>query len=179
MQHSFIKSSGKANERRGFTIVELLIVIVVIGILAAITIVAFNGVQSRARDSVRKNDLAQLAKAIQIYAVDKGDNVEAGCGGGNAGWGWLSSDYDGAGPWISIDQCLLNGNYLRQPLKDPSGFTSCTGLTCFAYLKSSCAAGTWLLAHLETLPQTGAEADGTCNSTWDTSYGVNYVLKVN
>ena len=35
--------------KSGFTIVELLIVIVVIGILAAITIVAYNGIQSRAR----------------------------------------------------------------------------------------------------------------------------------
>ena len=35
-------------QQRGFTIVELLIVIVVIGILAAITIVAFNGVQNKA-----------------------------------------------------------------------------------------------------------------------------------
>ena len=37
--------------RSGFTIVELLIVIVVIAILAAITIVAFNGIQERARAS--------------------------------------------------------------------------------------------------------------------------------
>ena len=38
-------------KRTGFTIVELLIVIVVIGILAAITIVAFNGIQTRAKNT--------------------------------------------------------------------------------------------------------------------------------
>ena len=37
------------NNNKGFTIVELLIVIVVIGILAAITIVAFNGIQNRGK----------------------------------------------------------------------------------------------------------------------------------
>lgn len=43
----------KNKQNSGFTIVELLIVIVVIGILAAITIVAYNGVQQRARDMTR------------------------------------------------------------------------------------------------------------------------------
>ena len=43
-------------KQTGFTIVELLIVIVVIGILAAITIVAFNGVQQRARDAQRRQN---------------------------------------------------------------------------------------------------------------------------
>lgn len=40
--------------RGGFTIVELLIVIVVIGILAAISIVAYNGIQNRSNDTVIK-----------------------------------------------------------------------------------------------------------------------------
>jgi len=56
----------------GFTIVELLIVIVVIGILAAITIVAYSGIQQRARDSQRDSDIATVAKALELYYVDNG-----------------------------------------------------------------------------------------------------------
>jgi prepilin-type N-terminal cleavage/methylation domain-containing protein len=54
----------------GFTIVELLIVIVVIGILAAITIVAFNGVQERARASAVSSALTQASNKLAVYQVD-------------------------------------------------------------------------------------------------------------
>lgn len=50
-------STTRHTTQAGFTIVELLIVIVVIGILAAITIVAYNGVQNRANDTTVKSDL--------------------------------------------------------------------------------------------------------------------------
>lgn len=50
----------------GFTIVELLIVIVVIGILATIVIVAFNGIQSQAAASAAKNSLQSAAKAMEV-----------------------------------------------------------------------------------------------------------------
>lgn len=58
--------------RRGFTIVELLIVIVVIGILAAITIVAYNGIQERTRLNIIQSDLANVKKKIMLYKVDAG-----------------------------------------------------------------------------------------------------------
>lgn len=56
----------------GFTIVELLIVIVVIGILAAITIVAYNGIQGRARQSKISNDLRGFEKAIYMARTQTG-----------------------------------------------------------------------------------------------------------
>jgi general secretion pathway protein G len=62
----------QTQKQTGFTIVELLIVIVVIGILAAITIVAYNGVQDRARVAAVSTDLNGAAKQIALYQVDAG-----------------------------------------------------------------------------------------------------------
>lgn len=56
----------------GFTIVELLIVIVVIGILVAITIVAYNGIQQRALVTTLKSDLTNASKQIELNQVDNG-----------------------------------------------------------------------------------------------------------
>lgn len=64
----------------GFTLVELLIVIVVIAILAAISIVAYNGVQTRANNTQTTDAVKQFVKAYGLYAVDNGDYPNAtGC----------------------------------------------------------------------------------------------------
>ena len=56
----------------GFTIVELLIVIVVIGVLSSVTAVAYNGVSQRANYSVAKQNFSAALKAIELYKQDKG-----------------------------------------------------------------------------------------------------------
>lgn len=68
---------------RGFTIVELLIVIVVIAILAAITVVAFNGVQQRARATTAQSELAAVAKKLEMHKIDNGTYPSAS---NNAAW---------------------------------------------------------------------------------------------
>ena len=59
--------SLKQTKSRGFTIVELLIVIVVIAILAAITIVAYNGIQNRAKTSAGQALANTIAKKAEAY----------------------------------------------------------------------------------------------------------------
>lgn len=61
---------AKQKQPTGFTIVELLIVIVVIGILAAITVVAFNGIQERARNTKTISAVKDYIKIYSSYAVD-------------------------------------------------------------------------------------------------------------
>jgi prepilin-type N-terminal cleavage/methylation domain-containing protein len=59
--------SLKKARSSGFTIVELLIVIVVIGILAALVIVTYNGIQQKARDTERKTDVKALQGHLEAY----------------------------------------------------------------------------------------------------------------
>lgn len=81
----------KQDSRRlhsGFTIVELLIVIVVIAILAAISIVSYRGIQSRAVASKQSADMATLVQAIHVARINTDKSL-----------GQVSGD------WYSIGYC--------------------------------------------------------------------------
>lgn len=78
--HSHNQSKG------GFTIVELLIVVVVIAILAAITLVTYNGVQARARDTRRLQDMSTIVKALELYRQTVGQYPAAISTPNASGW---------------------------------------------------------------------------------------------
>lgn len=87
----------KHTHQSGFTIVELLIVIVVIGILAAITVVAYNGIQQRANDMTRIDGIAKIRKALELYKIDNGRYPNAT----NSNTSHLDGTYPGGGWEVS------------------------------------------------------------------------------
>ena len=127
---------------RGFTIVELLIVIVVIGILAAITVVAYNGTQQRARDTRRQDDVGVITKALELYYIDNG-KYPAGSGSTVINNFW-STTADGS--WSALATALRP--YLAQLPPDPVSTASGDPLSPsgynYAYFAGSyCGAGTY------------------------------------
>lgn len=121
-----MKIFSTRNSYPGFTIVELLIVIVIIAVLAAISIVAYNGIQSRTRDSARIQKIKDIAKAIELYKIDNGqyppihdaNTAESGCGSQTENWGHCDRNKqlsDMLSPYIKLDPTSLSnttqGNY--------------------------------------------------------------------
>lgn len=104
--------------QNGFTIVELLIVIVVIGILAAITIIAYNGIQQRARNAKEVSVVGQYKTALLAYALDHGtypDSSNSACLGETYPYGcWPSSNdatfNDQLRPYLNNANPLPTGN---------------------------------------------------------------------
>lgn len=167
-------------KQTGFTIVELLIVIVVIGILAAITIVAFSGAQQRARDAQRQQNLKELAGFISLNNVDNSSFITTGGGAGN-GQGWVN----GGSP--TIPKILFDAGYLSNAtsIRDPRCLAGEQLSVCSGYLKVNCgspATRSILMARLESRP-TGQAAPaaltGCDNTSYWSTYQMNYYVEIN
>lgn len=168
--------------RRGFTIVEMIVVIAVIAILATIVLISYSSVQKRARDEIRKQDLTTLAKAVELYGNDNGPmSTGSGCGYSGNGIGWFSYTYSG---YTSMMDCLKNANVIKSAILPPSKTINCSAinLNCDAYMKYTCTQSgrvvTYLYANLETVARTSTATDGTCDGALDSNYGMNYYVKI-
>lgn len=105
----------------GFTLLEILVVMVIIGILATIGLRSFSSSQVKARDARRKSDLHNIASALEVYFNDKrqypaGSNGNLlGCGVGadqQCSWGDI---------WQETFSSSPNTIYMVKLPDDPSG----------------------------------------------------------
>lgn len=93
---------------RGFTLIELLVVISIIGVLAALTLASYGNAQAKARDGIRKSDLAQVKRAFELAKSDCSGNA----------WYPNLSDYNTTANTSIKDYFKYNGYMSPVPL-DP------------------------------------------------------------
>lgn len=66
--------------REGFSLIEILVVISIIGVLSALALISFTGTQKQARDAQRKSDLKQYQTALAAYAAKNNGKYPATSG---------------------------------------------------------------------------------------------------
>ncbi len=132
------KQSFSAN-KPAFTLIELLVVIAIIGILSTTGFFAFTSSQKRARDTQRKNDLAQVKKAMEAAKND--------CKAG--------SFYPDLTDFSALSTYLSNSNlnYLQSTVSDPSN----TGLYVYSFNKSGGSFTNVCNATNRTITQSGVK----------------------
>jgi len=93
-----------AKNIKGFTLIELLVVISIIGILSSFSVVSLNSARVKARDALRKGDMAQIRTALSLYNFENAHYPICGTWDGTAvDFGATIGDVAGDGSW-----CYLN-----------------------------------------------------------------------
>jgi len=129
---------NKVKNNSGFTIVELLIVIVVIAILAAISIVAYNGIQTRAKTNAGQQLASQVVKKMESINAVKGSYYSSSAGLTSA----LINTYAAAAPAAS-EGTIDNATSVIAASSTTSGATLTSGTATNGTVVAAwgCAAG--------------------------------------
>lgn len=129
-----------SRSKKGFTIIELLIVIVIIAILATIGVVAYGGVQQSARDSKRESDITSLHTAIEAYYVQATQYPSFTQINDNAAGGFRETNLKGIGSETFTDPKGANDQLANAPAANvysyevtPAGCDNTAGNECTNY----------------------------------------------
>lgn len=71
-----IQYRSPRNKRQGFSLIELLVVISIMGIIMAIGAVSFSGAQRRGRDAKRRSDMTSIQKGFEQFFLDNGSQYD-------------------------------------------------------------------------------------------------------
>lgn len=124
-----IKIFKTKNFKHGFTLVELLVVLAIIGVLATLLTANFLGVRQRGRDSQRKSDLRQMQSALELYRSDQGSYPSANQGNTLGNCNNQTS--------LKSPDCTTS-TYLQKIPKDPSGSSYYYTSTGTSYTVTAC-----------------------------------------
>ncbi len=104
--------------RSGFTLVEILIVVIILGILAAIVIPQFTNASSSAKTSSVQSTLQSIRSQIELYKIQHNDTPPTLTDA--TGWGYLTGPTDQTGNTSTTNGGVFtNGPYLQQVPKNP------------------------------------------------------------
>ncbi|KKQ89528.1 MAG: General secretion pathway protein G [Berkelbacteria bacterium GW2011_GWA2_38_9] len=103
--------------KKGFTIIELLMTLLIVGLLAASISIGVKTSQAKARDSRRLNDLKLIQTAIKSFYIDTGSYPDVNQMGGSGNRIYARSySASASAPWLNA---LVSRSYLTQAPKDP------------------------------------------------------------